>query len=55
MTLAKDFPRQLSFSSVGGLVIKLSKGNLSGSELGKRIIEILCRFEELAGARDYLI
>jgi transcription-repair coupling factor (superfamily II helicase) len=55
MTLAKDFPRQLSFSSVGGLLIKLSKGNLSGSELGKRIIEILCRFEELAGAGDYLI
>jgi len=49
MTLAKDFPRQLAFSSVGGLEIKVAKQNLSGRRLGDKLIEILCKIKELVG------
>lgn len=51
MTLARDYPRQLSFSSVGGLEIKVSKFGLKGEELASKILEILCRVEALAGAK----
>ena len=49
MVLARDYPRQLSFSSVGGLEIKVTKQNLSGPQLGGRILEILYRIKELVG------
>lgn len=49
MTLAKDFPRQLFFSSVGGLEIKVAKQSLSGPQLANRVLEILCRIKELTG------
>ncbi len=55
MTLARDFPRQLSFSSVGGLEIKVAKGRLSQENMAERIIEILCRIAALVGPEEHLI
>lgn len=49
MVLARDFPRQLAFSSVEGLEIKVSKQRLTGESLVQRVIEILARIYSLAG------
>lgn len=55
IVLAKDFPRQLAFSSVDGLEIKVSKRGLEGETLGERIIEILYRIHSLACSNGELI
>jgi len=55
MTLARDFPRRLAFSSVNGLEIKVAKQGLGGEALGKQLIEILSRIDTLARSKDNLI
>jgi transcription-repair coupling factor (superfamily II helicase) len=55
LNLAKDFPRQLVFSSVDGLEIKVSRQGLGGEALGGKIIEILCRIDALAPFKGKLL
>ena len=55
MALVKDFPRQLAFSSVGGLEIKVAKLGFSGEALVERLIAILGRMDALAGSKGNLL
>ncbi len=52
MVLARDFPRQMAFSSIEGLEIKVLKQRLAGDELVRRIIEILARIDSLVSEAD---
>jgi len=51
MILAKEYPRQLTFSSIGGLEISLGKRNIPGDKLIQCLTEILYKILELSSRK----